>query len=127
MRRMRFWLTAAAGLAVALGLPGAVRSADGDKIITSISYDDLKAICDAEGYKPQDSKDADGDPSLLLNMGTYKVAVLIYGKNEHHSLGLQSNFKMDNPPSYQDINAWNVDKRYSRAYRGEQRISIEMD
>jgi hypothetical protein len=127
MRKMRFWVVAAVGLAVALGLPGAVRSADGDRIITAISYDDLKALCTAEGYQPEDSKDTDGDPSLVLKMADYKVAVLLYDKDPHPTIGLQSNFKMDEPPGFDIMNKWNVDKRYTRAYRNDQRLSLEAD
>ena len=102
--------------------------ADDAAVFTSTTLDELKGMCTDLGLKPKEERDTDNDPSLSLELGNLKGALLLYHNDERiTSLGLQSNFKMDVMPTLDRINEWNVAKRFSRAYLVKEKVTIEED
>ncbi|MBI2300107.1 MAG: YbjN domain-containing protein [Armatimonadetes bacterium] len=96
-------------------------------LVTSTSLDEMRDACKELKLKPEDAKDQDGDPMLLVDMDGYKVGVLLYGKPEVTSIGLQCNLKMDKAPSLSMVNEWNIARRYSRVYVKDGICTLEDD
>jgi len=112
-----------------LGAKG-VRFVDNDlPVLSSTTVEELKSVSADLGFSPEEKPDTDGDPSLVLTMAGLKVAVLLYHDQDGHilSLGLQSNFRLDQPPTLDTINQWNVARRYSRAYLTNGKVTLEND
>lgn len=86
-------------------------------VVKSATLAQLKQLCHQAGYVAEDTKDDDGDPGLLVTMSGFKVAVILYGRDGRFgNLACQANFRAEALPSYEKVNDWNQQHRFSRAY-----------
>ena len=83
------------------------------------------------GYKAEVSEGKDGDPLITSGSSGYKWAVLFYGCTDHKACGsvqFHAGFQAKTKPELSTINAFNRDKRFSKAYLdNENDPCIDMD
>jgi hypothetical protein len=88
------------------------------QVVTSLTPEEMEAILRAAGYRYERLQRTGRLVSFSLPMGDLTALLVLDdcrgGKCE--SLYLAVPFGMSNPPSLERINAWNREKRFSRAY-----------
>jgi hypothetical protein len=88
------------------------------QVVTSLTPEEMEAILRAAGYRYERLQGTGKLVAFSLSMGNFLAALVLDdcrgGRCE--SLYLAVPFGMRNPPSLERINAWNREKRFSRAY-----------
>ena len=87
------------------------------KVVTSLTLEEMEAILKEAGYRYERVK-KDAELFFLLRLGGLKAGLFLMDCKEGRcgSLQLYAGFNMEKPPTLEWINAWNREKRFSRAY-----------
>jgi hypothetical protein len=90
------------------------------KVVTSLTLEEMEAILKEAGYRSERVEE-DAEVFFLLRMGGLKAGLFLVDCKEGRcgSLQLYARFSMEKPPTLERINAWNREKRFSRAYLNE--------
>ena len=101
------------------------------KVVTSLTLEEMEAILKEAGYRYERVK-KDAEVFFVLRMRDLKAALFLMDCKEGRcgSLQLYAGFNMEKPPTLERINAWNREKRFSRAYLdkdGDPVLESELD
>jgi hypothetical protein len=101
------------------------------KVVTSLTPGEMEAILKEAGYR-YERVEKDAKVFFSLRMGGLKAVLLLMDCKGGRcgSLQLAAAFSMRNPPTLERINAWNQEKRFSRAYLdkdGDPVLESELD
>jgi hypothetical protein len=106
-----------AGLALALSIAAPA----GAQLVTAKDPQSVIRALQAEGYKAKLDKDDEGDPKIISSASGSEFFVNFYGCEKNRnctSIHFASGYDPDSGkgPALAAINAWNKDKRYSKAW-----------
>lgn len=87
-------------------------------VYTEITSSDVEGILDEMNLEYESKTTSDGDPLLVVTLGSYKAVIVFYDCSGSgcQSLGLMTGFSMSNSPTLSLINEWNSSKRYATAF-----------
>jgi hypothetical protein len=101
------------------------------QVVTSLTAEEMEAILKEAGYRYERVKEG-AEVFFSLRIGGLRALLFLTDCNGGRcgSLQLFAGFKMGKPPTLERINAWNREKRFSRAYLdkdGDPVLESELD
>lgn len=122
-------------LAVALGVFGAVAGGNVAQAQTVTAQDpgSVVAALQSAGYRAELAKDKSGDPMIRSNSSGTGFTVFFYGCENNtrcKSVQFYSGYTGAKVAGLSDINKWNTDRRFGRAYLdsvGDPCIEMDID
>ena len=107
-------------LGIAMVAPPRAQAADEGQVVFGVTADDVAGVIKKLDYDSKQDIDKDGDPRFTITLAGFKVVLNFYDKqndtNVYTTFVLYSCYTKDPKVSADVINAWNRDKRFSRAY-----------
>ncbi len=102
------------------------------KTYEAVSADALALVLDSMNIEYEQRTDGVGDPLFAFEIEGYTVRLFTFGceGDTCSSLQMYAGFSMSTPPALKDINKWNMEKRFSRAYlddEGDPVVESDLD
>ena len=117
IKRMGLWSMAMALLVTMTGAAQAETTKD--RVYTRLTGEEMQEILQDLGYRAQLEVDNVGDPLISSTASGYKFRVLFYdcenGKG-CNSIQFWAGFDTDEPGDIAEMNQWNAEKRFGKAY-----------
>jgi len=113
------------GLMALLGSQLAVAETGNSIVYLSVNGDHIEAISAAYGASSTQDVDSVNDPMLHLNLGGENVDMYTYGCVDNSNCdGLQLRAEFKAGVDSGDMNTWNANKSWSRAYLDDDGLAI---
>ena len=119
LKHLRKFGLIAAAAAMFLGAGVANAETSKERVYTKITGEELQQIMQELGYRAQLSTDDYGDPMITSTSGGYKFKVLFYdceARKGCEALQFWAGFDTEAPGDMRQMNQWNADKRFGKAY-----------
>jgi Putative bacterial sensory transduction regulator len=99
-------------------------------VYDTVTSSDVSAIITRTGGAPKIGKTDDGDPRIRFDSNGVEITVDFYGCDKAgicKSLNIWAGWETDEPFDLEDINTWNYETRYGKAFSDDDAVYLDLD
>jgi hypothetical protein len=99
-------------------------------VYDTVTSSDVATIITRSGFSPNIGKSDDGDPRIRFDKGGVDITVDFYGCNPGgvcKSLNVWAGWELSEPMDLEDINTWNYETRYGKAFADDDAVYLDLD